>query len=127
MSNENKNRYICKLPANGYQAGQEAFLTDAEVANFNGGEEIPRFVLAEEVSAADAPAPETPKEETPETPAAPADVQPETPATPETPAVPTPGGEYPDDEQKTEETPAAPAESTQTDPNATPASTEGVQ
>lgn len=58
---EEKKKYICKLPTNGYQAGDEVFLTDAEVANFNGGEETPRFVPADE-SAADAPS-ETPAPE----------------------------------------------------------------
>jgi hypothetical protein len=104
MSNDKK-KYICKLPTNGYDAGQEAFLTEAEVANFNGGEEHPRFVLADEVGAADTPV-ET------------ADAQ------PETPAAPTPEGEYTPDEEPKEETPAAPAS---TDTETTPPSTEGVE
>ena len=48
---DDKKKYICKLPTNGYQAGQEAYLTEAEVENFNGGEAEPRFVLAEDQSA----------------------------------------------------------------------------
>lgn len=96
---EEKSKYICKLPTNGHQPGDEVFLTDSEVANFNGGEEIPRFVPADE-SAADAPV-ET------------ADAQ------PETPAAPTPEGEYtPDDET----TPAA-----STDAETTPPAQEGIQ
>lgn len=55
---EDKKKYICKLPTNGYEAGQEAMLTDAEAANFNGGEATPRFVLAGEEGAVDAPNPE---------------------------------------------------------------------
>lgn len=52
---EYRKKYICKLSTNGYQPGDVAMLTDADAANFNGGEEIPRFVLADEVGAVDAP------------------------------------------------------------------------
>jgi hypothetical protein len=120
MSNEKK-KYICKLSTNGYNAGDEAFLTDQEVANFNGGEPKPRFVLAEEVGAAEVPSEtETTPEATPETPETPADPQ------PETPAAPTPGGEYPADEQKPEDT-TPPADAPESTPETTPPSTEGVQ
>lgn len=52
---EDKKKYICKLPTNGYQSGDEAMLTDAEAANFNGGEPVARFVLAEGAGVVDAP------------------------------------------------------------------------
>lgn len=45
---EDKKKYICKLPTNGHQPGDEVFLTEAEVANENAGEAEPRFVLAED-------------------------------------------------------------------------------
>jgi hypothetical protein len=41
---------VCKLPTNGHEVGDEVFLTDAEVANANGGESEPRYVLAEDQS-----------------------------------------------------------------------------
>ena len=52
MSEDNKKKYICLLPTDGYQTGQEAWLTDEEAANANGGEAEPRFVLAEDQTAA---------------------------------------------------------------------------
>lgn len=116
MSNDKK-KYICVLPTNGYNQGQEAFLTDAEVANFNGGEPKPRFVLADEVPAADAPTEEAAPEETP---TAPQDPQPEAPATP------TPGGEYTPEEPKPEDT-TPPAEGSTSAPETTPPATEGVE
>ena len=112
---DDKKKYICKLPTNGFNTGDEAFLTDAEVANFNGGEEIPRFVLADEVSAADAPVEEKASEETPG-----ADVTPET--TP-APASSTGSGEYVPEEKKEGEDTTPPAS---TGSDTTP-STEGVE
>ena len=53
---EEVKRYVCKLATNGYEAGAEVFLTEAEVANANGGEAEPRFVLAEDQGAPEAPA-----------------------------------------------------------------------
>jgi hypothetical protein len=44
-------RYVCKLPTNGIEVGDEVFLTDTEVANANAGESEPRFVLAEDQTA----------------------------------------------------------------------------
>jgi hypothetical protein len=62
MSEETK-KYICKLPTNGHQVGDEVFLTDAEVANVNGGEAEPRYVLAEDqVSQEVAPTDVTPNQ-----------------------------------------------------------------
>lgn len=50
MSNTDKKQYKCVLPTNGYAEGEIVWLADAEVANFNGGEKLPRFVPVEEAS-----------------------------------------------------------------------------
>lgn len=47
---QDKKKYVCLLPTNGFQPGQEAWLTDDELANANGGEASPRFELAEDQS-----------------------------------------------------------------------------
>jgi hypothetical protein len=57
-----KKKYVCMLPTDGYQPGQEAWLTEDEAANANGGEAEPRFVLAEDQSKATESTPETPSE-----------------------------------------------------------------
>jgi len=50
-------KYICKLPTNGNEVGDEVFLTEAEVASANGGEAEPRYVLASEYEAPPEPVP----------------------------------------------------------------------
>lgn len=48
---DTKKKYICKLPTNGHQPGDEVFMTEAEAENANGGEAEPRYVLAEDQGA----------------------------------------------------------------------------
>lgn len=45
---EAKKQYRCILPTNSVEPGEIVKLTDAEVANFNGGEPKPRFVPVED-------------------------------------------------------------------------------
>lgn len=74
MSNADKKQYKCILATNGYAEGETAWLTDAEVANFNGGEKLPRFAPVEEASQSTAMSEENKQEgeeSAPETPEAP--------------------------------------------------------
>lgn len=54
---EDKKKYICQAATNGIEVGAEVFMTEAEAANINAGEETPRFVLADDQAVAEAPAP----------------------------------------------------------------------
>lgn len=96
---ESKKTYLCKLPTNGYQPGDIVELTDVEVANFNGGEDIPRFVSTEEAATAEVPEVTTP----------------------------TPEGEYKEEEETTPSAEVAPEGEVSAPAETTTPSAEGVE